>query len=115
MWPMRHRFVGGACLALAAVLNGAAVGQAQQGDFQVPGNSFPTIPIPTGQAGQAGFYLSTEFMFLTQTKTVGDQTVAFRGLVDSGGRVTGQPGIYLGSGQTALATDQLTRVSFQPG
>jgi len=137
---MRQRFIGGALLAAAAVLAGADAGRAQApadtgrglpvyelpitaraqaptgiGGLDPPLNAEPTIPIPTGHAGDAGFYTSAEFMFLTQTRTVGYQIVAYRGIVDSTGRITGLPGMYLGSGQPALTTRELGRTTFTPG
>jgi hypothetical protein len=52
----RYTLVG----LLAVVLVAPAVGQ--EGGFQPPLNSDPIIPIPTGQAGQPGFYTSAEFV-----------------------------------------------------
>jgi hypothetical protein len=136
---MCHRFIGGALLAAASLLAGTGPARAQvpveigsalpgyitpykaratDGDIglgQVPLNTHPTIPIPTGYTGSAGFYTAAEFVLLSQTRTIGDQTVAFRGLVDSTGVITGLPGTYIGSGQPALTTDELGRRTFQPG
>jgi len=83
--------------------------------FDAPLNSDPTIPIPTGHAGDAGFYTSAEFVFLNQTRTLSSQIIAYRGYVDSTGRITGVPGTYVGSHQAALRTDDLGRSTFQPG
>ncbi len=136
---MRQRFIGGALLAAAAVFVGAGKGRAQTPvgdgpmsavyDFpitirgqapaesgpDVPSISDPIIPIPTGKAGTAGFYTSIEFLTFTQNRTLGTQTVAYRGLVDSTGNITQVPGTYLGSGQKALVTNQLGRTTFEPG
>jgi hypothetical protein len=121
---MRQRFIGGALLAVAAVAAGAGSGQANPPSslgapantgFDAPLNTYPTVPIPTGAAGAAGFYTAVEFVTLTQTRTLGTQTVAYRGYVDSSGQITGVPGTYVGSGQAALSTDQLGRTTFQPG
>lgn len=113
---MRHRFIGGALLATAALLAGTGSARAaDQGFGQVPLNAEPVIPIPTGQAGAAGFYTAFEFVMLTQTRALGDQTIAYRGLVDATGRITGVPGLYIGSGQPALTTDGIGRTTFQPG
>lgn len=129
---MRHTFYGG-CLLLTATLAvggpSTALGQdlsfrrsdgilargQVDGSYPVPGLPSENVPIPTGNPGQHGFFTFGEFMFLTQTRTIGDQTVAFRGLVDSSGLVTGLPGTYIGSGRPALTTDQLGRNSFAPG
>jgi hypothetical protein len=78
-------------------------------------NSEPTIPIPTGQAGSAGFYATAEYVMLTQNRTIGNQTVAYRGLIDSTGLLTGNAGSFVGSGQDALNTASLGRTTFNPG
>ena len=134
---MRQRFIRGALLAVAAVVAGVSTSraltpassgspspiyqlpitaraQANTG-FDVPLNSEPTIPIPTGHAGDAGFYTSTEFVFMTQTRAMGSQIVAYRGFVDSTGNITGLPGTYVGSRQVALSTDTLGRTTYSPG
>jgi|GEM_PF-923289 len=116
---MRLRVIGRALLAAAVFLASPGSGRAQEGGgFQVPGNTFPTLPIPTGggpNSGSAGFYGAVEFVFLTQTRAIGDQTVAYRGLIDSSGRITGVPGTYLGSGRPGLTTDGLGKTNFFPG
>lgn len=131
---MSQRFIRGALLAAAALGLSAGGSRAQSpaddatyyelpitaraqanSGFDVPLNTEPTLPIPTGHAGDAGFYTSMEFVFLTQTRAMGDQTVAYRGIVDSTGFITGLPGTYLGSRQVALSTDKLGRTTFQPG
>jgi hypothetical protein len=135
---MCHRFIGGALVA-AALLAGADRARAEDpywlrsalpgfdrpvkaratdadiGLGQVPLNTHPTIPIPTGYTGSAGFYTAGEFVLLNQTRTIGDQVVAYRGLIDSTGVITGLPGTYLGSGQPGLTTQELGRTTFQPG
>lgn len=133
---MCKRFIKGALLAAAAVVVGAGNSRAQtpatggfppnnylpitaraqsNSGFDVPLNAEPTIPIPTGHAGDAGFYTSIESVFMTQTRAMGNQTVAFRGIVDSTGNITGLPGTYVGSHQVALSTNELGRSTFTPG
>jgi len=93
-----------------------ARGQAPgESGFDVPLNSDTVLPIPTGQPGQAGFYTSVEFMTLAQTRTIGSQTIAYRGLVDSTGIITQVPGTYLGSHVKALVTNNMGSGTFQPG
>src|SRR5437762_14093988 len=122
MRVMRHRFIGGALLAAAALLTGPAATRAQApgyspypitvrgqspgdiGGLNAPLNAEPNIPIPTGQSGSAGFYTSAEFVMLTQTRAIGSQIIAYRGLVDSTGAITGIPGTYVGSQQVGLTT-----------
>src|SRR5262249_30241341 len=77
-----------------------------------PLNTYPTIPIPTGNTADAGFYTSVEYVMLTQTRDIGNQVIAFRGLVDSSGQITGLPGIYVGSGQVGLTTEEFARTTF---
>jgi hypothetical protein len=119
---MRHRFIGGALLAAVALMCGAGPAAAQGGGaggegpgFQPPLNTSPTIPIPTGKAGDAGFYTAAEFIMLNQRRTLGDQVLAVRGFVDSSGIISGQPGTFFGSGASALSTADLGRTTFQPG
>jgi hypothetical protein len=132
---MRHSLIGGLVLATAAVLTGPRPAHAQPGswsetlsyargpvargqmdyDAGIPGRPPITAPIPTGNPGGNGFYWSSEFVLLTQTFALGDQTVAVRGLIDSVGLITGLPGTFIGSGFPALTTDQFGRRSYQPG
>jgi hypothetical protein len=124
----RHGLYGGTALLTAAVLMfggpdaraqtgplGEAYGGYGAGDYPVPGTPAERIPIPTGNPGEHGFFTFFEFMQLTTTWTLGDQTVAYRGLVDATGAVTGVPGTYIGSGVPALSTDQFPRRSWMPG
>lgn len=133
---MRQRFIRGAVLAAAVVAggSGAVRGQSPGGGWSdhqgrtlargqspaniggdVPINTDPTYPIPTGRAGTAGFYTSGEFVTLTTSRALGNQTIAYRGLVDSTGNITGIPGTYVGSGVPAFTTNDFGRTSFAPG
>lgn len=111
---MRHRYIVGAVLAAVAAVGAPSRAAAQEG-FQVPRNAEPVIPIPTGQAGQPGFYTGFEYVMLTQTKALGDQTIAVRGFFDATGNITGVPGTFVGSGTDALNTRKMGRREFQPG
>lgn len=114
---MRHRVYGGSLIATAVlVLAGALPARAQLGStYAVPGLPAENVPIPTGNPGTHGFYTFLEFMSLTQTWTMGKQTVAYRGLVDSRGLITGVPGTYIGSGVAAVSTADFPRRTWQPG
>jgi hypothetical protein len=126
---MRHRLYGGTALLSAALLLACpSAGKAQEtlfgfdgfggaaaADYPVPGQPGEQIPLPTGDPGTHGFYTFFEFMYLSSYRTLGEQTIAYRGLVDSTGRVTTIPGIYIGSGRPALSTRDLPQQSFLPG
>ncbi|MBM3982095.1 MAG: hypothetical protein FJ304_17895 [Planctomycetes bacterium] len=111
---MRHRYFGGAVLAAVVALGGPSTARAQEGGFQTSpvGDG---LPIPTGQAGQPGFYISAEFVMLTQTKALGNQTIGVRGLFDATGAITGTPGTFVGTGEDVLNTRKMGRREFQPG
>jgi hypothetical protein len=83
--------------------------------YSSPGEPAEMIPIPTGNPGTHGFYAAFEFVYLTMSWPIGDQTVAYRGLVDATGQVSGVPGTYYGAGQKALSTDGFGRRSWLPG
>lgn len=110
--------VGLLLAAVAAIVSPTgASGQtyAEGGDFQMPGRPEIIAPIPTGNPSGNGFFASAEFLYYSQTFALGSQVVAQRGLVDSSGLLTGTPGTFIGSGETALTTDQFGRRSAQPG
>ncbi len=119
---MRYSSHGG--LGLASVLalalaGGPALAQPSgSGTYAYPhlpaDDRIPNI-LPTGSPDQHGFYATAEALFVRQTHTLGKQIVAYRGLVDSTGNVTGTPGTYIGNRQVALNTDDFPRKSVQPG
>ncbi len=102
-------------LAAAIAVSWPGEVAAQEGGFQTPINSGDVIPIPTGRAGEPGFYISAEFMMLTQTRALGRQDIAYRGFFDAQGAITGVPGTFLGTGQVGLNTNNMGRREFQPG
>jgi hypothetical protein len=125
---MRHRYIGGALLAAVAMLTGPGIGQAQfdpgvgnalpggdGGGFQVPLNEDPIIHLPTGKAGDSGFYVSAEFVMLDMTRAIGNQTIANRGFFDSSGNITGIPGTFIGGDTVALSTKNFSGNDYQPG
>lgn len=112
---MRHRYIVGAVLAAIASVGSPSAASAQE-RFQLPVNSSdPVLPIPTGNPGQPGFYTGFEYVMLTQTKAIGDQTIAQRGFFDATGVITGTPGTFVGSGTDALNTRRMGRREFMPG
>ncbi|MFL5327342.1 MAG: Lpg1974 family pore-forming outer membrane protein [Gemmataceae bacterium] len=137
-----RRTTGYAAVLLAAALcvNGA-LGQSLPGgrDLDLP-PADPVIPLPTGHPRMdvvGGFYTGVEFIMFRQTNPIRHQTVAVRGFVDMDGAVTADlngtvvdsdaappliirgpfvPGTRYGSGNEALATDDLRQQeSYQPG
>jgi hypothetical protein len=118
---MRHRYIGGAVLAAVVAVgwptaaHAQYVARAQEGGFQVPLNAEPVLPIPTGHAGQPGFYTTAEFVMLTQTRALGNQAIGVRGFFDSNGVITGVPGTFIGTGADALNTQRMGRREYQPG
>lgn len=111
---MRHRYIGGAVLAAVVAVSWPGSAVAQDGSFQSPING-DGLPIPTGQAGQPGFYTSAEFVMLTQSKALGNQSIGVRGFFDANGLITGIPGTFLGTGADVLNTDKIGRREYQPG
>ena len=106
------------CLFAAAVLvTGPATGRVRAEPWDVSGNTSPTVPAPIGsfQHDGSGFYSGIEFLFMHQNRALGKQVLAFRGLVDSAGFLSGTPGTFIGSRETALEADALGRTSWQPG
>ena len=61
----RYTLIG---LIVAAL---AAPAVSQEGGYMPPLNADPVIPIPTGQAGQPGFYTSAEFVIEVRSSAIG--------------------------------------------
>jgi hypothetical protein len=71
---------------------------------------------PLGDPGKHGVFTFLDAVYFGSTHTLGrDQIVAWRGLVDTTGQVTGLPGTFIGTGVPALKTGQFGRRSFAPG
>jgi hypothetical protein len=115
MRKMHLKLLAGWLMATAVFLTGTKPAQAQVADYAVPGNPSINAPLPTGNPGGHGVFVTGEFLMLTQTRALGDQTIAVRGLLDSRGLITGLPGGLIGSGREALSTRDLPRRSWNPG
>ena len=91
----------------------------------------PVVPLPIGhdRMDNGGFYGAGEFLYWKQTNPIKDQVVAVRGLLDFDGSITaglngvpqnvigsppiiipgvGFPGTFIGTGLTALNTNQVS-------
>ena len=87
---MRHRLICGWLGIIAGALVFPAAAPAQYGDnSSVPSQPSVIAHIPTGNPGSSGFWVASEFVFLTQSRSIGDQIVAFRGFFDAQGLVAG--------------------------
>lgn len=113
---MRHRSFACWLGVITGALVYPAAAPAQYGEnYAVPNTPAVLAHLPTGNPGSSGFYWASEFVFLTQNRTIGDQTVATRGFVDAQGVLTGVPGTYIGSASVALSTTQFGQASYAPG
>ena len=120
---MRNRLYGGMAVLVAAFWVAGPVHA--QGDgltdaSGLPGGSewdgFPLqTRTPLGSPAKQGFYATADLLFFAKTNTLRNQIIAYRGLVDSGGALTGVPGTYIGSGAVGLSTDMFGRRSYTPG
>ena len=117
---MRTRLLGGLAV-LAAVLTtvparaqiaGSGSGLIDSGG--IPGLPGENVPLPLGNPGSQGVFVYADVGYFSQTWTLNNQIVAYRGLVDSTGAVTGLPGTYIGSGRVALSTGDFGRRSYMP-
>ena len=70
---------------------------------------------PLGDPGKPGVFAFADGVYYNTTWALGNQLVAWRGLVDTTGQVTGLPGTFLGSGVRALSTGDFGRRSGAPG
>ena len=115
---MRHRIGLGTLLASATLLAATVPVCAQGGglsDYYVPSTPSINAPLPTGNPRSSGVFVATEAVFLIQSRTLRNQVIATRGFYDAGGLITGTPGTFVGSGATALQTDDLGSSSLSPG
>lgn len=113
---MRKRYFLGTMLVTAALIAAPVPAQAQGlSDYYVPSTPSVNAPIPTGNPRSSGVFVAAEFVFLSQSRTLENQVIAVRGFFDAGGLITGTPGTFVGSGTTALQTNDMGRSSYAPG
>lgn len=124
-------------LGLLVALGGAlAAGTARAQDYAPPDPQIP-LPLYSNRPEAGGFYAAGEFIFWRQTNPLKNQQVAQRGILDYDGTITADitgnpqftqegtlfiipgrqiPGIFYGSGTTALSTAQVQGPqTYQPG
>ncbi len=115
---MRMR-IGGLLLALGAWLLPSAVQAQGPPNFNqevTPMTGYLPGPLGHPRMEDGGFYVALDFLYMRQTNPMGNQVVAIRGFMDVSGNITGTPGTFLGSGETALSTEQIDGPrTFQPG
>lgn len=123
---MSHRCIRGIVLAVV-VLAAPAAARAQNvtgtlpftdgadGGFQPARAPAVVAHLPTGTAGDAGFYAAGEFVMLNQTRAIGNQTIARRGFYDITGELTGVNGALVGSGTEALNPRNFSAPTWTPG
>lgn len=112
---MRHRLAFGVCLAAAIAAAPAPVSAQGLGEYYVPSTPYLNAPIPTSNPRNAGLFTALEFNYFSQDRTLKNQVIAIRGFYDAGGLLTGTPGTVVGSGATALQTEDLGKSSWAPG
>jgi hypothetical protein len=115
---MRYRGIG-TCLVLMVWLTcfGPATNDLRAEPWDLSGRTEHIVPAPIGtwQHDSSGFYTGIEFVAIHQQRIIGHQDIAFRGLVDSAGLLTGVAGTRVGSFDTALSTGALGRTGWSPG
>ncbi len=79
--------------------------QADATGYALPDTSVPT---PLGGTRPDGLFFGGDFALYTQNIPLGSTVVARRGFKDIEGTITGQPGLFVGSGKDALNTRQVT-------
>jgi hypothetical protein len=111
----RLRLIGLFGVVLAALATpGFAFAQYSE-PHSIPGRGEIIAPIPTGKPDENGFWGALQLLVGSQSFALGNQDIAVRGLIDSSGLLTGQPGTYIGNGEVALRSGDFGRKSYQPG
>jgi hypothetical protein len=112
----RWLLIAGAALAPTAARAQSESPVGGMGAVNVAPDSFP-LPLPlTSQRPEAGgLFTAAEFVFMHQTRPIQNQRIMVRGFFDSTGNITGVPGTFTGSAETALDTGMLGRTTWEPG
>ena len=83
--------------------------------FEVPPAIF-TGPLSHPRYEDGGFYIGMEFQYMKTNRQLAAQQVAKRGFLDLDGSLSGTPGLFVGSQNPALNTNEVAGSGvFQPG
>lgn len=112
---MRTRFgwlMGLLTLAMALT---PTVGWAQI-DYTQPDHPFSPLPLYHDRPETGGFYTALEFILLRQRVPLENQVLGVRGYFNGAGApFPPREGLFVGSGRTALTTEDLGRSTYSPG
>jgi hypothetical protein len=119
---MRNRLIFTGLMVAAGLLVGPAA-QTARAQWDRSGNEETTLPLPIGayQHDGSGIFTAAEFILLSTPRNLGNQPIAYRGLLfntglpGNGGTPTTAPGGFLGSREVALNTEDLGRTSWNAG
>lgn len=114
---MRTRIGWRTGLLLGVLALSPAVGRAQI-DYTISDHDhFPVVlPLYHDRPETGGFYAAAEFLFLRQRVPLHNQVLAVYGYFQGNGApFPPHTGLFVGSGRTALDTDQMGRSSWSPG
>ena len=122
---MRKRWIIAGLLAVLGLLTVPAPPQAhaQPTGWDQSGNESVPVWAPIGsyQHDGSGPYLGIEFLLMRTPRTLGNQPIAYRGVLANfgspgvGGAPQIEPGEFIGSRAVALDTEALGRTSWGPG
>src|SRR4051812_36229332 len=104
MRVMRNRWFFTSLVVAAGLFAGPAanLAHAQAEAWSVSGNEERTVPLPIGayQHDGSGIFTALEFVMMTTPRNLGNQPIAYRGLLlntGTTGNPTVKPGGFLGS------------------
>jgi hypothetical protein len=113
---MCHRLIGLLGVMLAVLATPAiTLAQPYTDSYSIPGRPEVIAPLPTGKPDENGFWGALQLLVGSQSFALGQQDIAVRGIIDTSGLLTGQPGTYIGNGEVALRSGDFGRKSYQPG
>ncbi len=103
-------------LGLLAVLLWPVATLAQEVDNSFVPPVLFTGPFSHPRIEDGGFFIGAEFLYWNTNRILDSQQIAKRGFMDNDGSITGTPGTFIGSGNPALNTSQVSGPGvYQPG